>query len=243
MAERKRCGPTTLVWLCLALLACVIVLGVFHFGAHSFMYEHAQSPRMLSDFLDSPAANARGVKVNGHLLEIGKRPSLQVVRGYGRVMYQLRPYRQVNFKYRSFTKAEVMDFCSTITGEGFLGLRSSLEAGSGFTPAWKGKIGGRDVMVVKATHFSYLVTGLADKPLFLGQVELAKRLGMSDETVLSLIVPPQDRWLEILRSSQAMNASYPVQIAYGEGDALIAWLVQGREQQSRLQNVEDRGIQ
>ncbi len=224
MAEKRKALNVLLVLVGLALAGFLLLRVVSSSGIFSFMYIEARTPRELLEFLDSRTAHVKGIKVNGHLLEIGKRPSLQVVRGYGDVMYQARPYRQVNYKYRNFTRAEIMDFCSTRTGDSFEGLRTSVESGMGFNPAWKGKIKGSEITLVRVSRFSYLVKGLAEKPLFMGQVELAKRLGMNDATVLQLIIPVQDRWLMDFKAAPSMDLAYPIQFSKKDRDELIAWL-------------------
>ncbi|HNS91086.1 MAG: hypothetical protein BWZ01_01600 [Deltaproteobacteria bacterium ADurb.BinA179] len=224
MAEKRNVLNVVLVLAGLTLAGFLILRVASSSGIFPFMYTEARSPRDLLEFLESRTAHVKGIRVNGHLLEIGKRPSLQVLKGYDRLMYQVRPYRQVNYKYRNFTGAEVMDFCTTITGESFDSLRSSMDSEKGYTPAWKGRIRGNDITLVRVSRFSYLVTGLAEKPLFMGQVELAKRLGMNDATVLQLVIPVQDRWLEGFKAAPAIEMTYPVQFSGKDRDELIAWL-------------------
>jgi hypothetical protein len=166
----------------------------------------------------------QAIKVNRHTLEIGKRPSLQVLKGYEHVMYQMRPYRQINLKFRNFTKAELMDFCTNITADGLESMKASIASGRWFTPVWKGAIKGRKVEIMRVTQFSYLVTGLADKPLFMGQVDLAKRLGMGDTFVLSSLIPLQDSWLGKFKSDVSMDKPYPVGFLGNSRDNLIEWL-------------------
>jgi len=216
---------THFLWL--VLLGAVAVLIVWAFarmGTLPFVSSTAATPRDLGTFLDYGRPDIKGVHVNGHFLEIGKRPSMQIVKGYGQVMYQLRPYQQTHLKFRNFTKAEVMDFCTNITADGLEALRTKVAAGRGFTPAWQGSVSGRPVAIVRLTMFSYLVTGLADKPLFMGQVELAKRLGMDDATILSLLIPAQDRWLKGLGASRSMDLPYPLRYLTNARDELVAWL-------------------
>ncbi|HPA76744.1 MAG TPA: hypothetical protein PLT33_13355 [Deltaproteobacteria bacterium] len=224
MAEKRTALNVLLVLVGMALVVYLMLRVASSTGMFPFTYTEIRTPRGLLEFLDSRTAHVKGVRVNGHHLEIGKRPSLQVLRGYDEVMFQVRPYRQVNYKYRNFTRAEVVDLCSTTTGTALKDLRSTVESGTGYAHAWKGKIRGIDVTVVRAGLFSYLVTGLAGKPLFMGQVELAKRLGMTDQTVLQLIIPAQDRWLEAVGASPSMDTTYPVQLPGNERDELVAWL-------------------
>jgi hypothetical protein len=190
----------------------------------SLVCTHVKTPRELGIFLDSPRDDMRCVKVNQHLLEIGKRPSVQVIKGYNKIMFQMRPYRQVHFKFRNLTKAEAMDFCTNITADGLEDLRAKVASGKGFTPIWEGRIQGGRITVVRVTMFSYLITGLADKPVFMGQVELAKRLGMDDATLLNLIIPAQDRWLQDLSTNPSMDSSYPLQYLTSSRDELVEWL-------------------
>jgi len=224
MAERRNALRVVLVLVALALAGFLILRVASSSGIFPFTTAEARTPRELLEFLGSRTAHVKGIRVNGHLLEIGKRPSLQIVRGYDQVMYQVRPYRQVNYKYRNFTMAEVMDFCTTVTGESFDNLRSSMDSEKGYTPVWKGKIKGSDITLVRVTRFSYLVAGLAEKPLFMGQIELAKRLGMNDATVLQLLIPAQDRWLDGLKAAPSMDLTYPIQFPEKDRDELIAWL-------------------
>jgi len=224
MAERRAALNVALVLVGMALVVYLMLRVASSSGMFPFTYTEVQTPRGLLEFMDSRTAHVKGVRVNGHHLEIGKRPSLQILRGYDKVMFQVRPYRQVNYRYRNFTRAEVMDLCSATTGTAFEDLRSTVESGRGYAHAWKGTIRGSDVTVVRSSLFSYLVTGLAEKPLFMGQVELAKRLGMTDQTVLQLIIPAQDRWLEAVGTSASMDTAYPVQLPGNERDELIAWL-------------------
>jgi len=193
-------------------------------GAFPFAVTEARTPRELMTFLESETAQVKGIKVNGHLLEIGKRPSLQIVRGYNQVMYQMRPYHQVNYKYRNFTKAEVVDFCIHTTGSAFDDLRKLIDSGGGYTPAWKGKIRGKETTIVPVTMFTYFIIGLAEKPLFWGQVELAKRLGMNDIAVLKMIIPDQERWLDEFRENKTMKRAFSEKSSAEWKDVLIEWL-------------------
>jgi len=220
MLERAKAKPILIGVLAAGFLT-VVILSVLSL---SLAYKHVKTPRELSTFLDSRRDDMRGVKVNQHLLEIGKRPSIQIIQSYNKIMFQMRPYRQTHFKFRNFTKAEVMDLCTNITADGLEDLRARVASGKGLTPAWQGRIQGNKVTIVKATMFSYLITGLADKPLFMGQVELAKRLGMDDSTVLTLIIPAQDRWLQGFSTNPSMDSSYPLQYLTNSRDELVEWL-------------------
>ncbi len=224
MTEERKIITTSLM----ILAACLI--GVFSLVAVScdmippLTYTNLKTPKGLLDFLESRRQDLQAIKVNRHMLEIGKRPSLQVLKGYNHVMYQMRPYRQINLKFRNFTKAELMDFCTNITAGGLENLRALIASGTGYSPAWKGAIKGRKVEIVRVTQFSYLVTGLADKPLFMGQVDLAKRLGMDDASILSSLIPLQDSWLENFKADISMGKPYPVVFLGKSRDNLIEWL-------------------
>lgn len=168
----------------------------------------------------------RVVAADGHVLQVGKRPSLQVVRGYGRVMYMVRPKGNVQLKYRSLTMSELMDFCSNITGEDFARLRSEVDAGAAPGALWKGVAGGTKIELYRVTSFTYLVTGLAPRALFFGQVELAGLLGMDGASILSRLVPVQDRWMEAFTRSPVFNAAFPSRFPSKEPDALVEWIVE-----------------
>lgn len=212
------------------LLVAAGLIGVFSLVAVScdwilpLTYTNLKTPKELLVFLESRRQDMQAIKVNRHMLEIGKRPSLQVLKGYNHVMYQMRPYRQINLKFRNFTKAELMDFCTNITADSLENLRASIASGKGFSPVWKGTIKGRKVEIVRVTQFSYMVTGLADKPLFMGQVDCAKRLGMDDAIVLSSLISLQDSWLEKFKSDVSMDKPYPVGFLGDSRDNLIEWL-------------------
>lgn len=224
MTEERKIIKTSL------LLVAAGLIGVFSLVAVScdwippLTYTNLKTPKELLVFLESRRQDMQAIKVNRHMLEIGKRPSLQVLKGYNHVMYQMRPYRQINLKFRNFTKAELMDFCTNITADSLENLRASIASGKGFSPVWKGTIKGRKVEIVRVTQFSYMVTGMSDKPLFMGQVELAKRLGMDDAIVLSSLISLQDSWLEKFKSDVSMDKPYPVVFLGDSRDNLIEWL-------------------
>ena len=117
MTEERKIITTSLM-----ILAAVLI-GVFSLVAVScdwippLTYTNLKTPKELLVFLESRRQDMQAIKVNRHMLEIGKRPSLQVLKGYNHVMYQMRPYRQINLKFRNFTKAELMDFCTNITAD------------------------------------------------------------------------------------------------------------------------------
>ena len=77
---------------------------------------------------------------------------------------------------------------------------------------------------VKASMFSYLVTGLQDSPVFMSQVELARRLGMNEPDILSRLIPVQKRWHEEFLSSESLQTRYPVHYIIPLRDELTAWL-------------------
>ena len=224
MTEERKIITTFLLILAAGLIGVFSLVAVSCDWVVPLTYTNLKTPKELLGFLESRRQDIQAIKVNRHMLEIGKRPSLQVLKGYNHVMYQMRPYRQINLKFRNLTKAEIMDFCTNITADGLEKLRASIVSGTGFSPAWKGAIKGRKVEIVRATQFSYLVTGLADKPFFMGQVDCAKRLGMDDATVLSSLIPLQDSWLEKFKSDVSMDKPYPVGFLVSSRDKLIEWL-------------------
>ncbi len=224
MIEERKIITTSLMILAVGLIGVFSLVAVSCDWIPPLTYTNLKTPKELLVFLESRRQDMQAIKVNRHMLEIGKRPSLQVLKGYNHVMYQMRPYRQINLKYRNFTKAELMDFCTNITADGLENLRSLIASGTGFSPAWKGTIKGRTVEIVRVTQFSYLVAGLADKPLFMGQVDLAKRLGMDDAVVLSSLIPLQDSWLKRFKSDISMDKPYPVVFLGELRDNLIEWL-------------------
>jgi hypothetical protein len=224
MTEERKMLTTSLLKLAAGLIGVFSLVAVSCDWIPPLTYTNIKTPQELLGFLESRRQDMQAIKVNRHMLEIGKRPSLQVLKGYNHVMYQMRPYRQINLKFRNFTKAELMDFCTNITTDALEKLRALIVSGKGFSPAWKGAIKGHKVEIVRATQFSYLVIGLADKPLFMGQVDLAKRLGMDDAAVLSSLIPLQDSWLDKFKSDVTMNKPYPVGFLGISRDNLIEWL-------------------
>ncbi len=224
MAEKRTALRLVLALIGMVFVGFVLLRVTSSIGFFPFAYTMASTPRELLEFLESRTAHVKGIKVNGHLLEIGKRPSLQVIRGYGQVMYQMRPYRQVSYKYRNLTLAEVMDFCFNINNDSLEELRSAVDSGSGYKTAWKGNVMGKDIVVVRVTRFTYLITGLANKALFMGQVELAKRLGMSDQTILKVLIPVQYRWLDGVKSLPSIDSPFRDQSPDNVEDAFIEWL-------------------
>ena len=60
------------------------------------------------------------------------------------------------------------------------------------------------------------------KPAMFAQVELAKRLGMSDAEILSRIIPVQQTWLKSLEASSARPI--PECVLPEVPDRIVAWL-------------------
>ncbi len=224
MAEQKRKLARTIWVLGAGFFLVMIVWALSIMGVIPLTFTVAGTPEALIKFLDSPRDDMRGVKVNGHFLDIGKRRSLQIVKGYDEVMYLVRPYRQVRVLPRSLTQAELLDFCTNITGGGFSELKSRLESGDQVTTEWEGRIEGKVIRIVKASMFGYLVSGLKESPVFMTQVELAKRLGMAEPHILTRLIPVQKRWYEEFLSSSALQALYPVHYIIPIEDELTAWL-------------------
>jgi|GEM_PF-416795 hypothetical protein len=205
----------------------LVVIGVWALsimGVIPLTFTVIKTPADLVGFLDSPRDDMQGIKVNGHFVEIGKRRSLQIVKGYGETMYLMRPYRQAKVRSRSLTRPELLDFCTNITGSGFRELRSQLESGSPVITEWEGIVQGKRIRIVKAAMFSYFITGLQERPVFMTQVELAKRLGMNESLILARLIPMQKRWYEEFVSSESLKAGYPVRYILPLRDELTAWL-------------------
>ncbi len=211
----------TLAVLAIAFVFCVLA-GLFLLSLKGYLpltYTQADTLKQLEAFLDSPRDDMRGVKVNGHFLEIGKRRALQVLPGYTDVFYLVRPYRQVQYRPRNMTRAEVVDLCLSISGQKLQALKNE---GLKRAPHWQGGINGREVRILRITRFTYLASGLSDKPLTIAQVELAKRLGMSDAEILSRIIPVQQTWLKSLEASSARPI--PECVLPEVPDRIVAWL-------------------
>ena len=205
------------------IVACVFwVFSIM--GMLPLTYTTAETPNDLEEFLDSPRDNMRGIKINGHFLELGKRPSLQILKKYDEYMFLMRPYRQIQLKTRNLTRPEVHDLCMNITGEGLEELREKVISRKGYTSAWSGNIDEQKIELIKATMFSYLVVGLSSKPVFITQVDLAKRLGMDEALIMKHIVSTQRRWFSELLSSQSMDKAYPCTFTLPLKDELITWL-------------------
>jgi len=82
MTERKGRMARILWVLGAGFLALVVVWALSILGAIPLTFTMAMTPAELMKFLDSPRDDMRGIKVNGHFLEIGKRRPLQIVKGY-----------------------------------------------------------------------------------------------------------------------------------------------------------------
>ncbi|HDP25249.1 MAG TPA: hypothetical protein ENN34_07370 [Deltaproteobacteria bacterium] len=224
MADERR-KMTRVIWILGGVFVVLSALWIASlYGLLPLNYTVAKTPRELLAFLQSPRDDMRGIRVNKHLLDIGKRPSLQIVQGYGELMYLMRPYRQMQYRARNLTRAEVMDFCTNITGGDLEVLRSRVSEGLHPDVAYAGRINGRSVAIVNATQFTYIVTGLMENPLLLSQVDLAKRLGMDDATVLRDLIPFQERWLDEFLASPAFDARYPTQFFLPGDDLLVTWI-------------------
>ncbi len=187
-------GLKITLWVLFAIFGTVMVLWVASIlGYLPLTFTDARSAKEFIEFLDSPRDDMRGIKINGHLLDIGKRPSLQILKPYNRPFYMVRPYRKVRLIPLNMTKTEVIDFCLGIDGKEFEKLRSRPTYPDA-SHVWEASINKRKVKILRLTHFTYLVYGLRHKPVFIGQVELAKKLGIPDKEIMSYIVPVQDAW-------------------------------------------------
>jgi hypothetical protein len=224
MAEEKGKLSRVMWYLALGFIVACVFWVFSIMGMLPLTYTSVKTPNDLEEFMDSPRDNLRGVKVNGHFLEMGKRPSLQILKDYDEYMFLMRPYRQIQLKTRNLTRPEVHDFCTNITGEGLEELRAKVISRKGYTSAWSGKSNEQKIELIKATMFSYLVVGLSSKPIFITQVDLAKRLGMDDEMIMKRIVTVQRQWYSDLLASQSMDKTYPFTFAIPLKDALIVWL-------------------
>lgn len=209
MAERR------ILWMAVVIVGFVGLAVLFLLslkGLVPLTYRQVDSVDEFLAFLDSPRDDMRGIKVNGHFLEIGKRRALQILPGYRGVLYQMRPYRQIQYKARNLTRAEIVDMCFTISSADLAALRGKID---GIAPVWTGTHASATIRIYRATLFTYVVTGLGAKPIYIAQVELAKRLGMSANEIIAQIVPIQEAWLQSFTKKAA-----PPQVP----DALIAWL-------------------
>ena len=210
-------------WIAMAAGCIFIILaGLFLLSLEGYIpltYTQADTLQELEAFLDSPRDDMRGVKFNGHFLEIGKRRALQILPGYKNVFYQVRPYRQIRYRPRNMTRAEIADMCLSISGQELETLKKD---GIKQKPGWQGRIEGRTVSILRITRFTYMVSGLADKTQYIGQVELAKRLGMTEGEILTGIIPLQTTWLKSVEES----ANQPVSglILPEVPDRIVIWL-------------------
>ena len=224
MAEEKGKFARVAGYLVIGIII-ICVFWVFSImGLLPLTYTTAKTPNDLEEFLDSPRNNMQGIKINGHFLELGKRPSLQILKNYDEYMFLMRPYRQIQMKTRNLTRPEVHDFCMNIKGEGLEELREKIISRKGYTQAWSGSLNGQKIELIKATMFSYLVVGLSSKPIFITQVDLAKRLGMDESMIMRCIVSTQRQWFSELLSSQSMDKPYPSTFTLPLKDELITWL-------------------
>ncbi|MEA2102363.1 MAG: hypothetical protein U9P80_07290 [Thermodesulfobacteriota bacterium] len=205
------------------------------FGLVPFTYKDIKTPHEFMVFLDSPKDNMQGVKVNGHWIAIGKRPSLQILPGYDEHLYAMKPYRKFKLKPRNMTRPEIVAFCMNITGMGFTKLRSDVSTGNVDVPrVWDGRIDSKEISLIQVGVFSYLVTGILDRPIFIAQAELAKRLGMPMNRILNDLIVSQSRWLDAYMQNNDMNSILPVpylpvQKAVQKAvqkDRLVIWLDQ-----------------
>lgn len=218
MADKK----TMWVIVFIVILTVLVVLFILSLkGYIPLTYKEAETLKGLMEFLDSPRDDMRNIKVNAHLVEIGKRRSLQILPGYRGVLYQVRPYRQIQYKPRNMTRAEIVDMCINIAGPDLDTLKAEAATGR-ITPAWKGRVSGSPVQIYRATMFTYVVSGLTEKPIFIAQVELAKRLGMPDDEILSRIIPIQMQWY--LGLGSFMDKSFPYTYMPNYPDILIVWM-------------------
>ena len=212
---------TYYVALAIGVIFCILA-GLFLLSLKGYIpltYTQVDTFGDLTAFLDSPRDDMRGIKINGHFLEIGKRRALQILPAYKDVFYLVRPYRQVQYRPRNMTRAEIVDMCLSINGQALENAKTdSLKR----PPDWQGGVDGRTLRILRVTRFTYVVNGLSDKSQYIAQVELAKRLGMTDAEILSGIIPLQASWLKNL----AISASQPVSgsILPEVPDRIVTWL-------------------
>jgi len=207
----------------LIILFCLLwVLSIY--GLFPLTYSVAKTPAALNEFLVSPRDDMRGIKVNRHFLEIGKRPSMQILKGYDEHMYLVRPYRKTRLRPRNMTMPEVMDRCITLSGHELEDFRAKINTSMDLSPDWEGDLSGNMIKIFKAGNFNYIVIGLNIKPIFIAQLELAKRLGMEENVILLRIIPAQKRWYQDLLSSPGMKSEFPISATPAEKDELFDWL-------------------
>jgi len=200
-----------------------VILSLWYASIRGYIpitYKDIKTRHEFIKFLESPRDDMRGIKINQHLLNIGKRPSLQILKGYERPFYIVRPYRKINLIPLNMTKAEVVDFCLDISGNEFNILKDRVISKKDIGPVWRGRVKDYNIEIVRITSFSYFVYGLKNRPLFVSQVELSKRLGMTDSEIIGRIIPIQDQWYAGFVST--LDTSSP--LSQPSRDELIAWL-------------------
>lgn len=209
------------------ILSCVFVLccGLWMlsvFGVLPFSSERVSTPQQLIAFLDSPRDDMRPIDINGHRVEIGKRPALQVLPGYDEHLYLVRPYREVYKQTRSLTRAEMVDFLVNVRSDELEDLR--VRAGEGtLAPVWTGRLDDKDLRIYRVSMYTYLLQGLSDHVLLISQVALAVRVGMPTQEILTTIVPEQRRWYgEWLE--RAARGDAPMTYLPARDDMLFIWL-------------------
>ncbi len=206
----------------LALIALVLgaTLVLSLMGILPITFQKVDTVGGLEKFMNSPRDDMRALSVNGHMLELGKRPALQILKDYDEHFYQMRPYRKVNVSARKLTRYEVWDYCNNVTGSEIDQLRVAVDAGKVQNPLWQdGKL-----QIYRVSLFNYLVTGLSEHTLYMPQVELAQRMGMSDQDILRLVVPAQKRWHQVYVSQLQPDQVLPVVFKPMLRDELINWL-------------------
>ncbi|MCD6571528.1 MAG: hypothetical protein J7L53_12570 [Deltaproteobacteria bacterium] len=214
-------GSSIILW---GFVVCFfIIFGLWYASIKGYIpitYKEIKTTKEFIRFLSSPRDDMRGIKINQHLLNIGKRRSLQILRDYKRPFYMVRPYRQINLIPVNMTKAEVVDFCLNISGNEFNTLKGKVNSKKDVDIVWKGKVRDYNIELVRITLFSYFVYGLKDRPLFMAQVELAKKLGMPENEIMARIIPVQDQWYASLVLT--LDTSSPIKQPLR--DELIAWI-------------------
>jgi len=201
----------------------LVILSLWYASIKGYIpitYKDIKTRHEFIKFLDSPRDDMRGIKINQHLLNIGKRPSLQILGDFERPFYLVRPYRKINLIPVNMTKAEVIDFCLNISGDEFNTLKDRVNSKKDIGPVWRGRVKDYNIEIVRITSFNYFVYGLKNRPLFVSQVELSKKLGMTDREIIGRIIPIQDQWYAGFVST--LDISSPLR--QPSRDELIAWL-------------------
>ncbi|MCD6281261.1 MAG: hypothetical protein J7J85_06610 [Deltaproteobacteria bacterium] len=204
-------GIKLTIWILFAIFSIIILVWIASIlGYVPITFTNAHTAGDLIGFLNSPRDDMRAIKINGHFLEIGRRPSLQILKPYDRPFYMVRPYRKVRLIPLNMTKTEVIDFCLGINGKKFSKLRANANCPDP-SHAWKAVINKNNVEILRITHFTYLVYGLRQgRPLVIGQVELAKKLGIPDKEIMSYIIPVQDAWyINLMTMLNRSNKAFP----------------------------------